>query len=30
VNYSTVDGGLSSGFLQTDSALFLTGMRLRF
>jgi predicted porin len=30
VNYSTVDGGLSSGFLQTDSTLFLTGMRLRF
>jgi predicted porin len=30
VNYSVVDGGLSSGFLQTDSTLFMTGMRLRF
>jgi predicted porin len=30
VNYSTVDGGLSSGFLQTESALFMSGMRLRF
>jgi predicted porin len=30
MNYSTVDGGLSSGFLQTDSTLFMTGARLRF
>jgi predicted porin len=30
VNYSAVDGGLSSGFLQTDEATFMTGMRLRF
>jgi predicted porin len=30
VNYSTVDGGLSSGFLQTDSTLFMTGARLKF
>jgi predicted porin len=30
VNYSTVDGGLSSGFLATDSTLFLTGARLKF
>jgi predicted porin len=30
VNYSTVDGGLSSGFLATDSTLFMTGARLKF
>jgi predicted porin len=30
VNYSTVSGGLTSGFLQTDSTLFMTGARLRF
>jgi predicted porin len=30
VNYSTVDGGLSSGFLQTESTLFMTGARLKF
>jgi predicted porin len=30
VNYSTVDGGLASGFLQDNSFLFQTGARLRF
>jgi predicted porin len=30
VNYSTVDGGLSSGFLQDNSTLFMTGARLKF
>jgi predicted porin len=30
VNYSAVDGGLSSGFLATDSTLFMTGARLKF
>jgi predicted porin len=30
VNYSTVDGGLKSGFLQDESFLFMSGIRLRF
>jgi predicted porin len=30
VNYSVVEGGLASGFLATDSTLFMTGMRLKF
>jgi predicted porin len=30
VNYSTISGGLASGFLQSDSFLFMTGARLRF
>jgi predicted porin len=30
VNYSTVDGGLASGFLTDNSFLFMTGVRLRF
>jgi predicted porin len=30
VNYSQVDGGLESGFLQDNSFLFMTGARLRF
>jgi predicted porin len=30
INYSQVDGGLASGFLQSDSFLFMTGARLRF
>jgi predicted porin len=30
VNYSVVDGGLASGFLQDNSTLFMTGARLKF
>jgi predicted porin len=30
VNYSEIDGGLASGFIKSDSFLFMTGARLRF
>ena len=30
VNYSTVDGGLESGFFENNSFLFMAGGRLRF
>ena len=30
VNYSQVAGGLGSGFLSSDMAVFVSGLRLRF